>query len=243
MKFLPISAFDKNPKSTRPIWGINTAAESELGVVGEVLIAIPSPSGGKPDRLLIPQTWLPQELTRVVTRKRLLESAEFRSAVDKQLISLISIEDAERLLRQDGAAEEQEKIRERNRQIRQAGQARTLADSKTEVSRADGVVVADDGDEESSGRNKTVIIDQNKNTSVAELAANGVEEHEPGIKMDFKMWADRLHLEKDILAKNSIKSRRKFSAAELRYLQRNLPRTFSQSLTLVNATLSKMTAK
>lgn len=238
MKFLPISYFDKNPKSTKPVWGINTASESDLGVVGEILLAIPGPNGGTPDRLLIPQTWLPQELTRVINRKRLLNSVEFRTAVDKKLIGLISEEDAQRLLRQDGATEEQDKIRERARQIRQAGAARTLADSKTEVSRADGVSVEEDDNQ--GGRNKTVIIDHNENTSVADLAASGVEEAEPGISVQFKMWVDRLSLSKDVLAKNDVKSRRKFSSAELRYLQRSLPRTFAQTLTMVNATLSKM---
>jgi len=238
MKFLPISYFDKNPKSTKPVWGINTASESELGVVGEILLAIPGPNGGTPDRLLIPQTWLPQELSRVIGRKRLLESVEFRGAVDKNLIGLISQEDAERLLRQPGASEEQAKIRARSLQIRQAGAARTLADSKTEVSRADGVVEEDDGD--SSGRNKTVIIDHNENTNVAEAAAAGVEEAEPGISVQFKMWVDRLCMSKDVLAKNDIKSRRKFSSPELRYLQRSLPRNFTQTLTMVNSTLSKM---
>lgn len=239
MQFLPISYFDKNPKSTKPIWGINTASDSEIGMVGEILLAIPSPNGGSPDRLLMPQTWLPQELTRVITRKRLLGSVEFRSAVDKNLIGLISEEDAQRLLRQDGAAEEQARIRERQRQIRQAGAARTLADSKTEVTRADGVAVEEDDDGQ-SGRNKTVIIDHNENANAAELAASGIEEAEPGISVNFKMWVDRLAMSKDVLAKNDIKSRRKFSAAELRFLQRSLPRTFTQSLTMVNATLSKL---
>lgn len=240
MQFLPISYFDKNPKSTKPIWGINTAAESDLGVVGEILLAIPSPNGGSPDRLLIPQTWLPQELTRVITRKRLLNSVEFRSAIDKKLIGLISEEDAQRLLRQDGSAEEQARIREQQRLIRQAGAARTLADSKTEVTRADGVAVEEDGDDQ-QGRNKTVIIDHNENANAAELAASGIEEAEPGISVNFKMWTDRLAMSKDVLAKNDIKSRRKFSAAELRYLQRSLPRSFTQTLTMVNATLSKLT--
>lgn len=239
MKFLPVSYFDKNPKSTRPIWGINTAAESDLGVVGEILISIPGQNGGQPDRLMVPQTWLPQELTRVINRRRLLNSVEFRSAVDKNLIGLISVEEAERLLRQDGAAEEQEKLRERSRQIRKAGAARTLSDTKTQISRADGVAV-DEDDDDSGGRNKTVVIDHNENTNMADLAAQGVEEAEPGVSVQFKMWADRLALTKDVLAKNDIKSRRKFSSAELRFLQRSLPRSFKNSLTMVNNTLSKM---
>jgi len=236
MKFLPISYFDKNPKSTKPIWGINIAAESELQTVGEILITVPGPQGGNPDHLLVHPTWLPQDLTRVIQRKRLLASVDFRKAVDNGLVGLITIEDAERLLRQDGAAEEKEKIATRARDIRRAGSARTLSDSKTEISRADGVVEDDDED---SGRNKTVIIDSNEKASVAELAADGVEEHEPGISVQFKMWADRLNTSKDVLAKNDVKSRRKFSNAELRYLARTLPRSFTNTLTMVNATLSK----
>ena len=154
-------------------------------------------------------------------------------------VGLISREDAERLLRQDGASEEQEKLRERARQIRKAGAARTLSDTKTEIRRADGVVEEDD-DEHGTGRNKTVVIDHNENTNMAELAAQGVEDVEPGISVNFKMWVDRLCLSKDVLAKNDIKSRRKFSAAELRYLQRSLPRSFTNSLTMVNSSLSKM---
>lgn len=238
MKFRPISYFEKNTKSTKPIWGINTASESEIGAIGEILIQIRGVNGGPADKLLIPQTWLPQELTRVVGRRRLLECTEFRNAVDKGLIGLITIEDAEKLLRQDGAAEEQEKLREKSRQVRKAGQARTLADSKTEVSRADGVVEEDD--EHGTGRNKTVIIDHNENANVAALAANGVEDAEPGISVQFKMWVDRVCLSKDVLARNEVKSRRSFTKAELSYMQRSLPRTFVNTLAMVNATLSKM---
>lgn len=237
MKFYPVSYFEKNAKSTKPIWGINTAADSELQTNGEILIAIPNPHGGKPDRLLVAQTWLPQDLTRVVGRKRLLESSELRAAVSNGLIGLISADDAAALLRQDGADEEKERIRERNMQIRAAGQARTLADSKTEIARADGV--KDDDDEDSSGRNKTVIIDHNENVSVAKQAEAGLEEYEPGISVEFKMWADRVFASKDMLAKNSIKSRRSFKTVELRYLSRNMPKTFTQSLAMVNGNLSK----
>lgn len=239
MHFLPISNFDRNLKSTKPIWGINTAAESDLGMVGEILITVPSANGGQPDRLLIQPTWLPQELTRVIQRRRLLAAVEFRQAVERGLIGLVSAEEAQRLLRQDGAAEEQEKIRERAREIRKAGSARTLADSKTEIIRADGVVAEDDDDRGSSGRNKTVIIDSNENSSAAVLAADGIEEHEPGVSVQFKMWADRLALSKDVLAKNDVKSRRKFSSLELRYLARTLPRSFVNTLAMVNSTLSK----
>jgi hypothetical protein len=236
MKFLSITVFDKNPKSTKPIWGLNTAAESEIQMVGEILVSVPGRNGGEPDRLLMPKTWLPQNMTRIISRQRLLQAVEFRQAVDKGLISLISAEDAERLLRQDGADEEQERLRQRARDIRQAGAARTLADSKTEIVRADGVVEEDDD----VGSTKATIIDSDDAASMAKSAARGTEEAEPGISIQFKIWADRLSLSSDVLAKNDIKSRRKFSRAELSYLQRSMPRSFAKSLTMVNSTLSKM---
>lgn len=54
MKFRPISYFEKNTKSTKPIWGINTASESEIGAIGEILIQIRGVNGGPADKLLIP---------------------------------------------------------------------------------------------------------------------------------------------------------------------------------------------
>ncbi len=237
MKYLSIANFDKNAKSTKPMWGINTAAESEIQMVGEILVQVPSRNGGPPDRLLMPQTWLPQNLTRVISRQRLLQAVEFRQAVDDGLISLISAEDAERLLRAEGAAEEQERLREKAKAIRQAGAARTIADSKSEVVRSDGVVEDDDD----VGSTKATIIDHSDDAaSIGKAAARGVDEAEPGISIQFKIWADRLVLSTDILAKNDIKSRRKFSRAELSYLQRSMPRSFAKSLTMVNSTLSKM---
>lgn len=235
MKKLDISYFDKRTKSMAPIWGINTAAESELEIQGEILIAVPNQNGGQPDRVLVPQTWLPQNLTKVITRKRLLNCTEFRNAVDRGLISLVTEEDAQRLLRQSGAREEQAKLSERERLIRKAGHARTIADSGTEVARADGVK----DDDDRTPRNKTVVLDDDDGSEDAVNAASGVEDVEPGITPAFKMWVDRLKVSKDILAKNEIKSRRKFTPKELGFMSRNLPRTFVKALALVNKAIDK----
>lgn len=235
MKLLPISYFEKNPKSTRPIWGINVAADSPVvQVQGEVLLAIPRPNGGNPDALRVPQTWLPMELTRDIPRKRLLASSEFRSAVTKGLIGLISEEDAQRLLRQSGAKEEQKRLDAQTLNIRAAGAARTIADSGAEIARADGV--KDDDDDSPTGRNKTVVI-RDEEVNVAEAAANGVEDVEPGITPQFQMWVDRLCQGKDMTAKNEIKSKRRFKPEELAYLSRKLPRTFTLTLAMVNKNL------
>lgn len=235
IKTLPISHFEnQGPKNLQPIWGINTADQSLLSVVGEVLLAIPKRNGtGQPDPLHIPQTWLPQELTKDIPRQRLLNSSEFRKAVNSKLIGLIDTETAERMLRQSGAREEQERLDAQAKHVRKAGAARTIADSNATIARADGV--KDDDDEDDSGRNKTVVIDHDDEQSVAEAALNGVEDIEPGISPSFKMWVDKLNAaKKDLAAKNEIKGRRSFKREELGYLSRNLNRSFVLTLAMVN---------
>jgi hypothetical protein len=236
MKLLSIQHFEnEGAKSLGAIWGINTAMET-LKVQGEVLIAIPRPQGqgGTPDELRIQQTWLPQELTKNIPRRRLLSSTEFRRAVNGGLIGLISEEQAMKMLGQSGAREEQQRLEAVTAHIKKAGSARTIADSKADVSRADGS--KDDDDDDTSTR--TTIVDDSEK-SVAELAANGVEDVEKGISPSFKMWVDRLSTGKDLAAKNEIKGRRSFSNAELGFMSRNLPRKFTLTLAMVNKNLKK----
>jgi len=220
MKLVPLSQFDKEgPKSTAPIWGINISDQSVAQVSGEVILAIRQRNGnGEPDPLRLPLTWLPQELTREIPRQRLLASTEFRRAISKNLIGLISEEDAERLLRQSGAKDESLRLQAEIAHIRKAGAPRTIADSGAEISIAPG----QGGDDEDEGRNQTVVIDSNRNKSVAKAALAGVEDAEPGITPAFKMWVDRLKLLADSEARNLLKSKSKYKKAELRFVQREL---------------------
>lgn len=239
MKYLSLSDLNKmGPKSMAPIWVINTADQSRVGSAGEIVIPIQQQNGqGDPDLVHIPQTWLPQEVTRIVPRKRLLNSTRFMRAINDGLISIISEDDASRLLRQSGAKEETSRLQALQKHIKDAGAARTISDSSAIISRADGIV--DDDEDDNDGRNTTVVIDTNEKKSVAELAANGLEDDEPGISTQFRMWADRLNLMKDIEVKNAIKSKAKFSKAELGFLKRSLHSKFIMSHKMVAANLSK----
>lgn len=237
IKYLPISHFEnQGTKATGPIWCINTATESNLAAQGEVLLAIPKRNGnGQPDLLRIPMTWLPQEITRTIPRLQLLSSTEFRTAVSNQLISLISEDTAHRLLSQSGAKEEQGRLVALAKHIRDAGSARTIADSNTVIARADGIK---DDDDDSGGLNKTVIIDHSEEeTNVAVLASQGVEDIEPGITPAFKMWVDKVNTGNDVAAKNEIKGRRSFSKAELGFLHRKLNRKFVATIAMIEKNL------
>ncbi len=239
VKILSISHFEsEGPKALGAIWGINTADQSDIAVAGEVLLAIPKRNGtGQPDPLRMPQTWLPQELTRDIPRQRLLQSSEFRKAVSSRLIGLIDEETARRLLRQGGAVEEQQRLTAQTKHIRDAGAARTIADSNATIARADGV--KDDDDEDRSGRNKTVVIDNDDDHTVAELAASGVEDFEPGITQQFKMFVDKISRTNDANAKLEIKGRRSFTKKEMAFMDRNIPRGFKATLAMIQKNLGK----
>jgi hypothetical protein len=238
MNFIPLSAYDKEGRdSTNPIWGINISDQSVTAVAGEVILAVPRDNGDQRDLLKLPKTWLPQELTRDIPRLRLLNSPEFRRAVNGDLIGLISEEDAERLLRQNGAKEEKALLRSQEQHIRKAGAPRTIADSGAEISRLDGIT--DDDDDDGSGRNQTVIIDTNRKKTVAQAALDGVEDVEPGITPQFKMWVDRLKTQNDMDVRNQLKSRSSYKKAELRFLQRELPRALTLAHKLIAKALGK----
>lgn len=227
---LPLSYFDKKKNSKNPIWCLNTADQNEdVKVVGEIMVSIPKLNGGgQPDVLHIKQTWLPQDLTLDIPRAQLLQSSEFRKTVNKGLIALISREKAAALLRNEGAKEEQRRLLETARQVRIAGAARTIS---SEITRADGV-----SDDEEEDAQVTVGA---ASDNVALLAKNGVEDVEPGVSMQFKMFCDSLTTLSDIDALNKMKSRRNFKRTELKFLARHLPAKYKMTIALANNSLNK----
>lgn len=244
MRYLSINdLLRQGPKSTDSIWVLNTADQSLIGTAGEVVIAVAKASGrGDPDLIKIPQTWLPQEVTKIIPRKRLLQSSEFMKALNNNLVAIISEDDAAKLLRQIGSKEEQARLLAIQKHIRETGGARTVTDgmkaANGSIARADGLV--DDEDEDDSGRNQTTVTrGRDKDVSVAVLAAEGVEDDEPGISPQFKMWVDRLNTGTDIAARNAVKSKGSFKKLELGFLARELNKSFVATHKMVSANLHK----
>ena len=77
---------------TKAIWALNGSANSAARQAGEVHIGIPKRNGTKVDDLFLPMTWLPIRITDQIPRAQLLESSEFRNAVNNGLLTLISEE-------------------------------------------------------------------------------------------------------------------------------------------------------
>lgn len=224
--------------SPEPIWVLNTAAESVLEYNGEVLMEIASPNGGKPARLKVEQTWLPQDITRQVPRARILQSIEFRSALNNKLIMLIDNATATKIRNQEGAAEEEQRLAQREREIRAAGAARTIADSGATITNVTNPEANDDEDE--SGSTKTIKGKRiDINDSVADAAKAGVEDIAPGVSVNFNAWVEQLAPKSDIITMNEIKSRRKFTFEELQHLSKGLDASKAKSRALVKKHLGE----
>lgn len=243
MRYLSVNDLHaQGAKSMEPIWVLNTADESLVGAAGEIIITIPQPhGGGDPDLIRVPQSWLPKDLTTIVPRKRLLASSKFLAALNSNLIAIISSEDAAKLLRQTGAKEEAQRLLALQQHQRAVGGARTVTDgmkaANGSIGRADGLI-DDEEEEEQGGRNRVGVVNE-QTLTVAELAADGVEDEEPGITPSFKMWADRLNVGTDIAARNAVKSKGKFKKAELSFLARTLNKGFTSTHKMLAANINK----
>jgi hypothetical protein len=181
-----------------PIWVLNASANSAARQAGEVHIGIPKKNGTKVDDLYLPMTWLPIRITDQIPRAQLMESSEFRNAVNNGLMQLISSDKAMAILAEDGAQEERERLSERARQIRDATAARTIKDSGAEV------------------------------VSVQELAdANrtqmGDEERDPNaLDPSFIMFVNAIKDTADTEALNRIRGRGTFTRPEIAHMVKEL---------------------
>ncbi len=219
-----ISLSELDDKNSGPVWIINSAASSRFQLTGNIVVNIPQPNGIKSDALVVHQTWLPVDISQRFPRKRILEATEFRAAVVNGLITVVSENDAARLLRQEGAAEETQRLTQHEAHVRAAGAARTIADSNVEITRTDGVTDEDENPVEIFG-----MDDEPENLGKA--AKKGIETNEDGLLPSFLMFVEKLQSETDLAALNAIRARAKFSRREIKYLAKTLadkPKTIKQ---------------
>lgn len=251
IKRLSLAHFDaEGMKNNKPIWGLNSVADSDLKQIGEVHLGIKQSNGnGSPDPLFLPVSWLPVELTSMVPRRRLLESIEFRKAVNSKLITLISEKDARRMLDQPGARNEQKRLDAEKSHVKEIGAARTINKKLVSVTKteAQGNDEDDDGPDTDSIKPRVYDFDDSDDDHVIDAAksvvTSGVDEYKPGIKQSFKMWLDRLNAKNDDdEAFSLIKSRQSFTTRELRFMTRNLRSSMPRSLRLVTKGLERKLA-
>lgn len=211
-KYLTVTEVENLPGAA--IWALNGSAQSEVGQAGDVHVGIPKVNGSaKIDALYLPQTFLPFCLTEQIPRAQLLASSEFRSAVNSNLLVLITQEYAEYLLSREGVEEEKERLLQLKRQVREATAARSIT-----ASGADVVNTAELNSKEED-----------------EQAA---EEKATGVSPSFSMFAQTLVSKNDIEVCNSIRGRGRINRKEANYLLKLLsdkPKTVE----MLNKTLAK----
>jgi hypothetical protein len=210
---LSMSELESAP-ATEPIWVLNTAVRSDVGQAGEIILGVPKINGSKIDPLHIPQTWLPIEITRMIPRGQLLAASEFRQSIENKLITPISKEYAQKILSEEGAKEERERLDELRKHIRAAGAAKTLG-----------------------GAPEVVMVDSETAVTTEASAKKSAE-----LDAAFVMFAERLVGESDISALNSIRSRGRFSKKELLHLKKVLV-NHPKSVAKIQERLSTIKAK
>lgn len=211
-KFLSLTdIFELPPRS--PLWAINNSPNSDVARVGSLIIPISKPNGTGFNHLNVPVTWLPVDLTMEIPREHILDSAEFRQALGKGLLGIISDADAKRLLSDPDAKEEQRRLRDAKRQS-QLAVSKSLTDSTNTATTV-----------EEAKRAGADFVHSGK------LAAAGVKDFAPGITMNFKMMVDRWAGLPDAKILSELRIQRSFKISQIKFMIENLgekPDTIAQ---------------
>lgn len=89
------------------IWVLNATKGDTRSVV---VLTIPKLTGGGEDKVEIPVTSIPINLTNQVPKKQLMAATNFRRSVSHGLLKLLDTEEAEKLLTTPGAQKELERL-------------------------------------------------------------------------------------------------------------------------------------
>lgn len=104
---------DLEKSNTGPVWVLNTSKGSNRSII---VLSVPKAQGGT-DNVRVPVTFLPINLTDQVPKRQLLQSSDFRRAVSSRWLSLVSEEEAQKVMGRPGAQEEIDRLMMEERTI------------------------------------------------------------------------------------------------------------------------------
>lgn len=195
----------------------------------DVLFTVSSVAAhGEQETIVVPQSFLPMNLTDYVSVRDLLECRSFLRAVREGLLTIIDEESADDLFNTEGAAEERKRLNERKEQLRMIGSARPIAN--TEV-----VNVSNPSD------NETPIGKKSEVRAVREIPEVEEDQFDATFVANVLLWVQM----EDLAALNAMKAAGRFSRKELKYILSKLdpklhPTTISHiKSVLKNASKSK----
>lgn len=96
-----LAELEQNPDHG-PVW-VRNASKGERR--GDVCLTIARNNGIGSDSATVPSTWIPMDLTTIVSRPQLLRDNQFRQALAVRLLVLVHPEDAEALFEEDEDAQ------------------------------------------------------------------------------------------------------------------------------------------
>lgn len=211
MKTLSISDVRKFD-STKSVWVINTTSSSpamrrnknpETGKWkqerADVVLMISSVTiHGERETVVVPQSFLPVDLTEYTSIRDLLECRSFLRAVREGLLTIIDDESAEELFNAEGAAEERARLQEKQQRLREIGAAKGI--TNTEV-----VNVSNPTENEYK---KAEV------RAVQELPEVEEDQYDAIFVANVLLWAQM----DDLSALNGMKAAGRFSRKELKYI-------------------------
>lgn len=110
-KYTTLEDIEKNSKG--PLYVINATSNPN----GRLTFSIPKASGQGHDPVRIPKTFIPIDISLDATRKRIIDSSEFRTTVAKGLLKLPTREYAELLLNSEEGQEELRRVENERAQL------------------------------------------------------------------------------------------------------------------------------
>ena len=142
MKAVSLNELREHPAS-RSVWALNTTSSSptmqrnidpETGKWKQeravVVLQVNSASSNEREVVVIPQSFLPVDVTEYAPLHDLLECSAFRKSIREGLITIIDEDSADELFNTPGADVERKRLREQEMKIRKLSASRAVAKSE-----------------------------------------------------------------------------------------------------------------
>ena len=98
---------DLENQSKGSVWVLNKTRKEERS---ELFFTVAKQNGTGLDQVVIPDTWIPIDLTQSVPIKQLIANSDFRRGLRDRFFVVITDEYARELLDQEGASDEQQRL-------------------------------------------------------------------------------------------------------------------------------------
>lgn len=151
----PMNIADIEPNA-RHLYLLNTTKGDRRGPIH---MSVPKLSGSGSTAINIPLTWIPVDILDQCAVEQLIKSSDFRRMVSFGVITIVSEEDQEKIMKRPGATEEKAKVRDRMMYGNAMAQNNALEPEVSVHKNEEGLAYVDDEDDTISMRTRTIMED------------------------------------------------------------------------------------